>query len=146
VTSTVDDDAGELARMAALWPAVVDQLREAGSELLSHVIEVARPVAIYAERSVLELGFPASAAFNKRKAETRENKELIAEAVQVVFGRALRPVYLMLDGEDDSEPGGENGAQALSEEELIERLKAEFDAEELDDPVEPGDPGEEAPR
>ena len=47
-------------------------MRESGSELLSHVSTAARPVAVDAEEAVLEVGFPASAAFNKRKAEATE--------------------------------------------------------------------------
>jgi hypothetical protein len=36
----------------------------------------------------------------------------------------------MLDGEDDSPPPGKGG-EGVSEEELMERLKSEFDAEEV---------------
>ncbi|MGI9556790.1 MAG: DNA polymerase III subunit gamma/tau, partial [Solirubrobacterales bacterium] len=124
----------EVEQIAALWPAIVEQLRESGSELLSTVIEAARPIGVDAERSMLEIGFPASAAFNKRKAEMKANCELFADAVRAVTGISVRPAYVLLDEEADG--GSSNGTpERLSEqeeEELVQRLKAEFDAEEFD--------------
>ncbi|MGH2962994.1 MAG: DNA polymerase III subunit gamma/tau [Solirubrobacterales bacterium] len=117
-------------RIAGLWPAVLDHVRDSGSELLSAVFQAARPIAVDAERAVLEVGFPPSAAFNKRKAEAQANRDRLAEAVKTIVGESLRPVYVLLDGEDggDAQPNG--AGPALSEEELVERLKSEFDAEE----------------
>ncbi len=124
-------DAVDIERIAGLWPAVIDQVRDSGSELLSAVFEAARPLAIDAERKVLEVGFPPSAAFNKRKAEAQANRERFADAVKTIVGHSLKPVYVLLDTEP--EPGEtRNGARELSEDELIERIKAEFDAEEFD--------------
>ena len=74
------------------------------------------PVAVDTDRAVLEVGFPASAAFHKRKAEAKEARERLAEAVETIIGQPLRPIYVLLEGE----------------EELIERLKSEFDAEEFE--------------
>jgi hypothetical protein len=75
------------------------------------------------------VGFPPSAAFNKRKAEAEGNREQLAEAVRTIVGESLRPVYVLLEGEDGE--GAENGAdRTLNEDELIERIKAEFDARE----------------
>jgi DNA polymerase-3 subunit gamma/tau len=106
------------------WPAVVEQVRQ-GSEFLSTVFEAARPVAVDIEKAVVELGFPASAAFNRRKAEAAEAKDRIADAVRAIVGERLRPVYVMLEG-DAAEP------EAISDEDLIEKLKTEFDAEEFE--------------
>ena len=90
----------------------------------------ARPVAVDVERSVLEVGFPARAAFNKRKAEAQEARERLADAVKTIVGERLRPIYVLLEGDEEAAPGG---AQApLSEEELIELLRSEFDAEEFE--------------
>ena len=125
-------EAIDLDRIVAVWPAVLDHVRESGSDLLSAVFQAARPVSVDAERAVLEVGFPASAAFNKRKAEAQENRERLAESVRTIAGESLRPVYVVLDG--DEGPEDANGAAAeLSEDELVERLKAEFDAEETSD-------------
>ncbi len=120
----------DLERISGLWPAVLDQVRESGSELLSTVFAAARPVAVDVERAVLEVGFPASAAFNKRKAEAQEARERLAEAVKTIVGERLRPVYVLLEGEDEAAPGG--AESTLSDEELIELLRSEFDAEEFE--------------
>ena len=116
----------DLDRVRELWPAVLDQVRQ-GSELLSHVFAVARPVAVDIEQAVLKVGFPASAAFNKRKAEASDARDRFADALKTIAGSRLRPVYVMLEGDDEPLPGA---AGRLSEEELVERFKAEFDAVE----------------
>ena len=128
VTEAVDPV--DLERISGLWPAVLDQVRESGSELLSTVFAAARPVAVDVERAVLEVGFPTSAAFNKRKAEAKEARERLAEAVQTIVGQRLRPVYVLLEGDEEVAAG--DAEPQLSEEELIERLKSEFDAEEFE--------------
>ena len=131
VTEAVDAaEEVDLERISGLWPAVLDQVRESGSELLSTVFAAARPVAVDVEQAVLEVGFPASAAFNKRKAEAKEARERLAEAVQTIVGERLRPVYVLLEGEE--EVAADDAEPQLSEEELIERLKSEFDAEEFE--------------
>jgi DNA polymerase III subunit gamma/tau len=129
-TEAVATEAVDFERINGLWPAVLDQVRESGSELLSTVFAAARPVAVDVERAVLEVGFPASAAFNKRKAEAQEARERLADAVKTIVGERLRPIYVLLEGDEEAAPGG---AQApLSEEELIELLRSEFDAEEFE--------------
>ena len=131
VTEAVDAaEEVDLERIIGLWPAVLDQVRESGSELLSTVFAAARPVAVDVEQAVLEVGFPASAAFNKRKAEAKEARERLADAVKTIVGQRLRPIYVLLEGEE--EVAAEVAEPQLSEEELIERLKSEFDAEEFE--------------
>jgi DNA polymerase-3 subunit gamma/tau len=119
----------DLDRVRELWPSVVGQLRDSGSELLSTLFDAARPVAVDVEEAVLKVGFPASAAFNKRKAEAAEARDRFAEAVRTTVGERLRPVFVLLEGEDEADAAAE---EALSPEELIERFKSEFDAEEVE--------------
>jgi DNA polymerase-3 subunit gamma/tau len=123
----------DLERVVSLWPAVVDQVRDSGSELLSTVFAAARPVALDTEGSgqALKVGFPPSAAFNKRKAEAEEARDRLTDAVQTIVGERLRPVYVLLEADDVVDVVGEKGE--LSEEELIARLKDEFDAEEFEE-------------
>jgi len=118
----------DLERVRDLWPAVVDQLRGSGSELLSTLLEAARPVAVDVEEAVLKVGFPVGAAFNKRKAESTEARDRFAEAVRATVGTRLRPVFVLLEGDE----AGGGPAEGMSPDELIERFKDEFDAEELD--------------
>jgi len=118
-------DGLDLEKLVALWPAVIDRVREDGSELLSHVLAAARPVAVNLEERVLEVGFPASAAFNKRKAEASEARDRFADAVRTIVGERLRPVYVMLETDD----GGPQETE-MSADELIALMRDEFDAEE----------------
>ena len=93
-----------LEKLAGLWPAVIDQVRQSGSELLSHVLAAARPVAVDVEEAVLEVGFPPSAAFNKRKAEATEARDRFADAMKTIVGERaaarLRAARRRADGGD----------------------------------------------
>jgi DNA polymerase-3 subunit gamma/tau len=131
--AAVAEEPVDFERVVSLWPAVVDQVRESGSELLSTVFAAARPVALETEAAgpALKVGFPPSAAFNKRKAEAQEARERLADAVQTIVGERLHPVYVLLETEEVVDVVGGDGA--LSEDELIARLKAEFDAEEFEE-------------
>ncbi|MGB2852456.1 MAG: hypothetical protein WBC01_12410, partial [Solirubrobacterales bacterium] len=131
-TAQAAGEAIDLERLAGLWPAIVDQVKQSGSEFLSAAFVAARPLAVDSERSTVEIGFPPSAAFNKRKAEGKENRERFSEAVRTVVGTRLSPSYVLL--EDESEPVEIADAvveKPVDERELVDRIKAEFDAEEL---------------
>jgi len=118
----------DLERVLRVWPAVIEQVRQSGSAMLSALFEGTRPVAIDTEESTLRIGFPSSATFNKRKAEAAEHRERFAEAVRTIVGERLRPVYVLLDGDAEvAEPDEE----PLDEDALLERIKSEFDAEEV---------------
>jgi hypothetical protein len=68
--------------------------------------------------------------FNKKKADSPERRDTVAAAFAAVTGQGLRPSYVLLDGEappDTPAPGSEE----VNEEELLERFKSEFDAEEV---------------
>ena len=64
-------EALDLERLVGLWPAVIDQVRDRARSCSRTLLSVARPVAVDVEAAVLQVGFPASAGFNKRKAEAR---------------------------------------------------------------------------
>src|SRR5205085_6068207 len=94
VADVVDRD-----KLVSVWPAVVDQVRESGSGLLARILGTARPVALNVEEAILDVGFPASEAFNKRKAEAAEARDSLTEAVKSIVGERLRPVYILLEGD-----------------------------------------------
>jgi DNA polymerase III subunit gamma/tau len=123
----------ELEQVVELWPAVVDHLRDSGSAMLSTLFDEARPLGIDEERSVLRIGFPASAKFNKKKAESSANVERMTEAIASIAGPRLRPTYELIDGQNE-EAAPEESAE-MSDEELIDLVKDSFDANE----VVPGD-------
>ncbi len=117
----------DLDKVMSLWPAVIDHVRESGAEMLSSVFEGAKPLAIDSEKSVLRIGFPSSARFNKRKAEAKGNLERVAESVKAILGEPLRPVYELFEG------GPDGSTEEVSDEELVELIKTKFDASELSD-------------
>ena len=119
----------ELERVVELWPAVVGHLRESGEEMLSTLFEGARPLGINEERSMLRIGFPASAKFNKRKAEAPANVERMTETIHAITGAWLRPAYELTE-----EESGEVGQDLteMSDDDLIEMIKTNFDAREID--------------
>ena len=124
------EDEIDLERVLRVWPAVLDQVRQSGSAMLSALFEGARPIAVDSEEGVLRIGFPAGSTFNKRKAEAAEHRERFTEALRTIVGERLRPVYVLLDGETGAtEAGATEGS--LDEEELLEKIKSEFDAEEV---------------
>jgi hypothetical protein len=110
----------ELDQLLALWPAVGEAVAEENG-MLGAALGAARPVGIEGDR--LTVAFPADAAFVKKKAEA--NRELVQDAVRGLTGSAIRVAYELRDG------GPEAEAATLDETELIERLRAEFAAEEV---------------
>ena len=121
VTATVETTL-TFERLIALWPDVLDTVR-ASNAMLGAVVDVASPVELAGDRLVLVVG--EDAAFQRRKAEERATRTALAEAVHAVTGHALTFSYEIRDGHAAPPP------EPLSEDELIARLKDEFDAEEL---------------
>ena len=115
-----------LDEIIQIWPAVIEKLRET-SPALAATFDGARPVGIGEEG--LEIGFPAELTFNKRKAEAKDKREQMSEALVAVTGARVRPVYVLLDGED--RPAEEAGGEDVDHEALVEKLKSEFNAEEV---------------
>ncbi|HEU4738501.1 MAG TPA: DNA polymerase III subunit gamma/tau [Solirubrobacterales bacterium] len=110
-----------------VWPAVLQKLEETAPALAS-ALEGARPVSF--EDGGLEVGFPPDLKFLKNNADSPEKRDTVAAAFAAVTGTGLRPTYVVLEGEappDTPAPGSEE----IDEEQLLERLKSEFDAEEV---------------
>jgi DNA polymerase-3 subunit gamma/tau len=120
-----------LEAFGTLWPAVVDVLKEE-RPMLAGLLEDARPAAL--ADAGLTLTWPESSSFSKRKAEDPENRDLIAGAIRAVTGTSLRLAY-ELRSDADVVAAAVPAAPALSEDDLVQRFKDEFDAEEL--PPEP---------
>ncbi len=110
-----------------VWPSVLHKLAETAPALAA-TLEGARPVSFGDEG--LQVGFPPDMTFNKKKADRPDQRDTVAAAFAAVTGVGLRPAYVVLDGEappDTPAPGSEE----IDEDQLLERLKSEFDAEEV---------------
>jgi DNA polymerase-3 subunit gamma/tau len=113
----------ELDQIVALWPAVAEAIGE-DREVLGHALAAAAPVALDSDR--LTIAFPPEASFVKKKAE--QGRELVANAVRGITGQSL---ILAFELSDAVTPAA--GPAALDHDQLIERLRAEFGAEEVFD-------------
>jgi DNA polymerase-3 subunit gamma/tau len=122
----------DLEKLKQIWPTILDRLGETAPALAAF-FEEARPVGFDAAKGVIEISFPASATFNKRKAEVPEQRERVAEALLTVTGQSLQPAYVLLEGERPAPQASASGKEdeGIDEEELLRRLKSEFDAEEV---------------
>jgi DNA polymerase-3 subunit gamma/tau len=108
-----------------LWPAALESVR-AEHALLGAVFAEARPTTIAEDE--LTLGFPSEAAFVKRKAEDSANRAILIDTLRRLTGRRYKVAFEL---RDDLAPEEGLGGAGHSEEEIVARLIAELDAEEL---------------
>jgi hypothetical protein len=116
----------DLAALKALWPAVLDTLREQNA-LLHSVITPAVPRAL--DGHDLVLAYDPGQAFFRRKAETTANRAALAEVVRNLAGFQPRLAFELADlgTLEDAPP-----PVVVTEAEWVERFKQEFDAQEID--------------
>ena len=118
----------ELEQVVTLWPAVAEAVAEENG-MLSAALSAATPTALEGDR--LTVSFPADAAFVKKKAE--QCRDLVSNAVRGITGQSLALAF-----ELGAAPAA--GPATLDHDQLIERLRAEFGAEEVfEDPDEEKD-------
>jgi DNA polymerase III subunit gamma/tau len=125
---------GDLLQVKRIWPTVLDKLAEKAPALAA-TFDGAGPIAF--EGDDLTIGFPADQPFNKRKAESPDRRQALIDAFTTVTGGPIAPTYVLLEQDapapmaaappETPAPGGEK----IDEDELLERLKSEFDAEEV---------------
>jgi DNA polymerase III subunit gamma/tau len=113
----------ELEQIVGLWPAIADAVGEQNG-MLGAALSAATPLTMDADR--LTIAFPADAAFVKKKAE--QGRDLVANAVRGMTGQ---PLTLVFELSDEAMPAA--GPATLDHDQLIERLRAEFGAEEVFD-------------
>lgn len=118
-----------LDQVRAVWPQAVDLVR-AENAMVAALLAEARPQELDGEQ--LRVAFPESASFSKRKAEA--NRQLLESALSRLLERSVRVSFELTDA--TTAPAG-----ALSEDELLQRLRDEFGAEEVpeDKPATEGD-------
>ncbi len=119
----------ELDTLVSSWPAVIELLSQ-DNKLLASSLAAARPVSLTDQG--LTLAFPTGREFYKRKAEQDDSRRATVEALRTVLGTS---VALRYEVRDETELSSDRSA-VLSHDDLVQRLVAEFDAEEVleDDP------------
>ena len=110
----------DLEQIRLLWPAVTDAVCEENA-MVGALLSQARPAGLDGAR--LTIAFGEDAAFSKKKAES--NRDLLTRALRGLTGGDFA-VAFELGG-----PATETGPAMLSEEELLQRLRDEFGAEEV---------------
>ena len=116
--------APDLGAVREMWPAVLDTVR-GQNHMLAAVLADARPCDVSGDQLVI--AFTPDKSFLCRKAEDTANRQLVADAVRSLVGRPLRVQYELREAEEDCAPS----EPSLSDEEIVERFKAEFEAEEI---------------
>jgi hypothetical protein len=111
-----------LEQVQELWPAVAQAVAEQNG-MLGAALAAARPVALEHDR--LTIAFPPDAAFVKKKAEA--GRDLIQAALRGLTGRSAGLAFELSNEAAGAAP------KTLDEAALIERLRAEFGAEEVFD-------------
>jgi DNA polymerase III subunit gamma/tau len=119
-----------LEDITRVWPSVIHKLGET-SPALAATFEGARPIAVDAAERVVTIGFPPANTFNKRKADAPDKREQMAEALESVVSESLRPSYVLLEEESAPDEGAEASPGEIDHDALLEKLKSEFDAEEV---------------
>ena len=114
----------DLELVRGLWPAVIDAVRVENA-MVAALVGEARPSAVAG--SQLTVSFPEGAEFSRKKADA--NRALLENALRGLTGRSVGVVFDL----GAPPPGEDEPLAALSEDELLERLKAEFKAEEVFD-------------
>ena len=123
---TQPEQAIDLERVRSLWPSVAEAVGEQNA-MVGALMSQAVPSALEDDR--LTIAFPLDAAFLKRKAEA--NRELLLGALRSFTGRGLAVAFELSD-----QVVQERAPRTLGEEELLQRLKRDFGAEEVfDDPA-----------
>ena len=130
VPAALAPPAGELdlPALRELWPAVVDAIR-AENGLLAAALEKAQPVELADGEATF--AFAREESFFKGTAERDEHRQRVAETVRSLAGTAVRPRYELRELE--AELPGMPAPIAPTDDELVDRFVAEFDAEELID-------------
>jgi DNA polymerase III subunit gamma/tau len=112
--------APETGSVVELWPAVMETIR-AENDLLAAALEQGRPST---GGDGVIVAFPSSAAFFKRQAEKDERRQALQQAIREVTGERVAVGFEL---REDVEPE----STTITPEELVERFKSEFDAEEI---------------
>lgn len=125
--STITPDLDHLRRA---WPVVVEALKKRQPGLAALLAE-GRPDSLEGDELVIE--FPAGFTFQANQVARGDNPQAVAEALYGITGRRFRISTRLAS---DSAPGPaipEEDARILSREELIQKLKQEFDARLMDE-------------
>ncbi|HUR86852.1 MAG TPA: DNA polymerase III subunit gamma/tau [Solirubrobacteraceae bacterium] len=117
----------ELDGLRLVWPAVIEALLASGNRICAAALSEAQPIAV--EDGQVTVAFPATADYQRRRADDEEYRACVAAALREVTGAKARIEYVLADVASPGRP--EHETPPLSEDELVRRFVSEFDAEEI---------------
>jgi DNA polymerase-3 subunit gamma/tau len=123
--ATVAPGGATIEALAGMWPAVLDSVR-AENQLLGVALSEARPVDLRDHELIVAFG--DGDGFNRRIADSAENRAVVEQAVRSLCGTPFR-VCFELRALEPEHAG--NGAEPPSEDEIVARFVTEFDAQEI---------------
>jgi hypothetical protein len=124
-----------LDAVRSLWPAVLDALRADKGALAASLSE-AQPVEVRGNQMIV--AFDEDDSFNRRMADSPAHRAAVEEALRDLAGHQLRISYELRDL-----GGATEEEQPPSEDEIVDRFKHAFDAEEIVPDVAPDQDDEE---
>jgi DNA polymerase III subunit gamma/tau len=127
-TAVAEVEATTLDAIRSLWPAVLDALRADKGALAASLSE-AQPVELNGKQLVV--AFDEDDGFNRRMADHPGDRAAVEEAFRHLAGAELKIAY------ESRDLGADEDSKPPSEDELVNRFKDAFDAEEIapdDDP------------
>lgn len=124
--------APSIEQLVSSWPDIVTNL-EAVSPRLATVLSSARPIAIDGHK--MQVGLAESESFSRKTAESPANRDHLATAVRDLLHAHVVPVVVAVPDDEFEPPNHDAGANGdaedgLDPDELIAKLKEEFDAKE----------------
>jgi DNA polymerase-3 subunit gamma/tau len=129
---SVGSPSQDLVQVTRIWPTILDELAKKAPALAA-TFDGARPVAF--DEEGLAIGFQPDQPFNKRKAESPDRRQALIDAFEAVTGEGVSPRYVMLEEDEAAAAPPPDtpapGSEEIDEDELVKRLKSEFDAEEV---------------
>ncbi len=129
----------ELEGLRTVWPAIIEAVMASGNRLCAAALSEARPVAVQDGR--VTVAFPPGLEYQRRRADDDDYRACVAAALREVTGAKAQIAYVLeaVPAADEAE----TAPPAMSEDELVRRFVAEFDAEEIHTEPEPA-PGPES--
>jgi DNA polymerase III subunit gamma/tau len=112
------------------WPSVLEAVKRRAVGLYA-VLSEGRPESV--EDDVLVVKFPAGYKFQADMVSRGDNPQVIAEALRGIVDRPLKVVARVAAQEQLEPEPQEEDARILGRDELLLRLKQEFDASVIDD-------------
>ena len=122
--AVVAPGAQNLGSLRAVWPAVLESVRESNG-LCAAALAEARPIAL--EEGRVTIAFAPEHAYLLRQADREEYRACVAEAIRSVTGAKAQIAYVLGEPAAAEAPA----VSAPTDQEWVQRFVAEFDAEEI---------------